>query len=150
MATLFELIRQESGIIIFGENVTVFNCASLGDAEIPVLGPFSIFRMGYSSSELEGDADALRKAIPHEAVDDIRTLLPGSIHIIDDNDNGPELEADFEIIDDYNGDIFALWGFHRGTDSKFYADADSELMPTSGTAWYIANDVVIIAPDGWN
>lgn len=147
MATLQELTSQESGIIIFDDNsVMVCNWSSCGDGQRPIL--FASGLLSWDCPELLGKADELRQSIPHEHVNDIRDVLPGTYY---DDDETEELLTDMDVIFDQNYDLPALFGFQAAEDgcAEVNLDSHGNIIPTSGTV-YTIGDLRVIAPDGWN
>lgn len=154
--TLYELTRQESGIILFtsGE-IIVTNWSQCEDDYIPHLSPFGtvmnwpcegIFdnlQMTDEAAKLDEDDLEGRKMFGYnpyksDLVDDVRDVLPGKVWI---NDDG-EIETDMEILADEYNDIPAL-----------YVKIDGERDPdeiTSAHVYTLADGTKVIVPVGWN
>ena len=146
MATLQELTSQESGIIIFDDNsVMVCNWSYCKDGQRPIL--FALGLLEWDCPELLGKADELRQSIPHEHVDDIRDVLPGTYY----DDETEELLTDMDVVYDAHFDLPALFGFQAAEYgcAEIKLDSQCNIIPTSGTV-YTLGDLRVIAPDGWN
>lgn len=141
--TLEELTGQESGIIIRGNTVIVANWShSCPQGGLPVLAPWGLNLIAWP-------LDEIRVAKKYD-VDDIRTVLPGSI--IPGDDEGTFKADCMEIVYDAAGDIPALWGYQvvAGICSAYIkCDEDGNLVPTAGKVYKLDDDTIVIAPEGW-
>jgi hypothetical protein len=145
MRTLRDITKQESGIVIYGNQVIVCNWASTcPTGGLPIMTPFDTV-MEYD----DNDDDDL-KSEKNYRVKDIRTVLPGTIVI--DEEKAEVYSEGMDILYDVNGDIPALWGFEDEDTPKnmscILRNEKGELIPTSGTVYHIG-EVIVIAPDGW-
>jgi len=60
------------------------------------------------------------------------------------------LEYDgMDVLEDAFGDIPALWGYDIGAGALINIDENGNHVPTSGKVYHI-NNVIVIAPEGWN
>lgn len=156
--TLYELTGQESGIIVYPDDtVAVCNWAGLADATTPAFGPMAMMVVGFSCPELVCEAedaeDALRDALYAGEVDDMRTLLPGSYYLNEDDDE-PRIVTDMDVIYDANFDLPALWGYEVCDEagmpmSTVNRDEAGNLLPTSATHYKVGS-LTIIAPHNWH
>lgn len=139
---LQELTGQESGIVIYGDEVIVANWSSI--TGLPRMAPGNMGIIGWP--------DEITVVKKYD-VADIRDILPGTIvEVEDDDEDGIVIEAeDMDIVEDYNGDIPALWGYDLGLPGNTLVkrDENGNLAPTSGTAYVLEEGVIVIAPDGW-
>ena len=149
--TLYELTKQESGIILFtsGE-IIVTNWSQCEDDCIPHLSPFGTVMQWpcdgiFDGLPKEDNADGLAQLVevgmynPYksEHVDDVRDILPGKVWIDDDG----ELDTDMNILSDDNNDIPAL--FVKIDDDRDPADI------TSADIYILSDGTKIIVPVGW-
>lgn len=117
---------HESGIIINGNTVGVFNWQTCDDNQYP-LPPFY------------WDADDTLKEEKH--VDDIRPYLPGTFFVSED---GEEFDTDMDVYCDENDDLPALFGF-------FAEGFNPEYVTYAGTIWkFEESDTTVITIDSWN
>ena len=137
--TLNELTGHEAGIILYGGNaVAVCNWGSCDDDQIPYfLAPIGM--IPFPGSEKEG---YLTEGVTSEHVEDVRTLLPGSVWLEDDSDSeeGSKVaDTDLDIVFDGNGDLIRL-----------FCDETLEACDYEGTIYRLRDGKAIIAPDMWN
>ena len=139
---LLELTGQESGIVVYGDEVIVTNWSSING--LPKMAPANLGIIGWPDDII---------VVKQYDTDDIRDILPGSIvEVEDDDEDGTVIEAaGMEIVSDHNGDIAALWGYNLGLqcNATINLDDDGNLLPTPGTVYELEEGVIVIAPDGW-
>ena len=142
--TLMELTGQESGVVVYGDEVIVTNWSSING--LPRMAPGNIGIIGRPDEIMVGKK---------YNVDDIRTALPGKIVEVerDEEEESIVIEAEgMDIVFDHNGDIPALWGYDIGLQCNaiINRDDDGNLAPTPGTVYELVDGIIVIAPDGWN
>jgi hypothetical protein len=141
MSNLLEITCQESGIIIYDDEVIVTNWASYNSG-LPLMSPFG--------TVIEWPDDEPLKVIKEYNVDDVRDVLPGAL-VATEEDGETFLEYEgMEVLYDLNGDIPALWGYDIGLGTVINTDENGNFAPTSGKVYHVNNDVIVIAPHGWN
>lgn len=141
--TLMELTNQESGIVIYGDEIIVANWSGIcPNGGLPMMAPANLGLIAWPKDII---------VINEYWVDDIRTVLPGAVVESGiDEDGNTLLELDgMDIISDDNGDICALWGYDIGAGSIINRDAEGNLVPTTGKIYELADGEIVIAPDGW-
>ncbi len=138
---------HEAGILIYGHNsVIVCNWGTCEDNYIPIASPFGTL-MPWPYPDEDGEKHTL---IEDKHVDDVRSLLPGTVWMDDEDDM--TCDTDMDIVSDKFGDLSALFGIKTGdTDPALYTDP-SDPAPYSGTLWRVSgiDDVQIITLDSWN
>lgn len=144
MKTLYEITNQESGIVMYNDQIIVTNWInSCPNGGLPIMSPINTLMEFPQEEEL--------KIIEQYNVDDVRTVLSGKIVEEGINEDGNiilQIEG-MKILEDYHGDIFSLWGYDIGCGSFVDKDENGKVIPTAGTIYRLQDDVVIIAPDGW-
>lgn len=140
MSNLLEITCQESGIIIYDDEVIVTNWATYNSG-LPLMSPFG--------AVMEWPEEEPLNVIKEYSVDDIRDVLPGTL-VAREEDGETFLEYEgMEVLYDLNGDIPALWGYDVGAGSIVNTDENGNFVPTSGRVYHFDN-AVVIAPIGWN
>lgn len=135
--SLMDITGQESGIVVYDDEVIVTNWSQYDPDRLPVLSPIG--------TVMAWPQDEPLKVIEEYHVDDVRDALPGKIVRVAENEIATE---GMEIVSDENGDIPALWGFDIGAGAYIDRDTAGNLIPTSGTVYCLEN-AIVIAPDGW-
>lgn len=146
-STLSDITGQESGIVVYGQNVMVANWSSscpIGGT--PYLTPFGTLLACAEQEPL--------KVLEKYHVEDVRNCLPGKI--VEDgivNEHGLIiLRAEgMEVLYDYSDALCSLWGYDTGA-GHIIKDGNGNLVPTPGTIYRIehsGNTTIVIAPDGW-
>jgi hypothetical protein len=124
---LYSLTGQESGIVIYGNEIIVTNWAQeCPNGGMPILSPVGNIVIDWPHDEPLTVDEAYQ-------VNDLRAMLEA---------------GDYQVLSDDNGDIPALFGEQVGTATVIKDDAGN-LLPTAGTCYHIGN-ALVIAPDGWN
>jgi hypothetical protein len=141
--SLQDLTGQESGIVVYGDEIIVANWSSISG--LPKMAPANLGIIGWPAELI---------VVRQYSVGDIKDALPGSIVEVEDDDgDGVIIETNgMDIVCDANGDIPALWGYDLGLPCNAIINRDDagNLAPTAGTVYELEDDVIIIAPDGWN
>jgi hypothetical protein len=138
MSNLQEITGQESGIVVYEDAVIVANWSSY-ETGLPVISPFGTVMEWPEEQPLEVSEEYY--------VDDIRTVLPGTLV-----EQDGEITADgMDILADDHGDIPALWGYEldHPTAAPLNTDSNGNFIPTPGMVYRI-NDAIVVVPDGWN
>lgn len=133
--TLMELTGHDAGIILYGgDTVAVANWGNLDDDQIPMLSPFGGQMIGWTEDGIYDD-------VQYRRVSDWRKLLPGSVWLTEETDNGGAriADTDMDIVFDQFSDIA------RAFLEEGYCDGDFE-----ATVYDISDGRSIIAPDMWN
>ena len=133
--TLCDLTRHESGIVVYGGNtVAVYNWSRCDDDQMPVLYPPDL-ALSQPVTPLAFETATV------EHIDDIRTLIPGTVWMTDevDEDGNEIADTDLDIVYDLNYDLLRLF-------------CDTSLTPEdyAGSAYTLPDGCRIIAPDNWN
>jgi len=140
MLTLLEITCQESGIIIYDDEVIVANWSSYTGG-LPIMSPFG--------TVMEWPEEQPLKVIKEYSVDDVRDVLPGTLVATEEDGETILKYEGMEVLYDLNGDIPALWGYDIGLGTVINTDENGNFAPTSGKVYHFDN-AVIIAPHGWN
>lgn len=129
--TLQELTGKDSGIVLYNrKTVGVYNWADADENAIPVLSPDGLLPFSVCQGE---DVFA---GVREEHVDDVRELFDATVWY--DAFYG-DIATDIDIVYDANNDITRLF-----LDNRLTAD-DYE-----GTAYHLANGMIIVAMDAWD
>lgn len=136
--TLMELTGQESGIIINPSgSVTITNWRDAEEDSFPFLSPFGV--VSVNTGRFDGEIES-------EHVDDIRTVIPGSVWIdeIQEDADGSKfyvLDTDLDIVCDDNDDLVLLFAPEvKGEAARIY----------TGDVYRFDDGTIVIAPRGWN
>ena len=143
--TLMELTGHEAGIICYGDRtVGVYNWAQLEDDRIPMMGPADLVIDWPEEGGVFSGATETH-------VDDLRTILPGSVWIDEDGN----ISTDLDIVHDDNNDL--PWCYLCTTDdaadlSRAIGHHGDICEPDwlSATVYILRDGRKVIAPDLWN
>lgn len=130
--TLFDLTHHEAGIIIYPDGgVAVLNWACCGDNSLPYTTSFG------ATIPWECE-DGYLAPVECKHVDDLRTVLPGTVWLTADGGENRIVDTDLNIIADDNNDLPQL--FLRENDPR----------ALEANVYTLSDGTRIVAPDAWN
>lgn len=128
--TLRELTGKNSGLVLYDrKTVGVYNWENMGENTIPALSPVGL------PINVCQDEDIF-VGVREEHVADVRKLFDGIVWY---DTIYKDIATDIDIVYDANNDITRLF-----LDNRLTAD-DYE-----GTAYHLANGMIIVAMDAWD
>lgn len=130
---------QESGILIYDENVLVCNWA--GQKGLPHV------TFSYDVALTDGSLVELTEVMH---LDDIRTVLPGTVEYDDETDTLQSVGM--KILHDEVNDIDALFGYSSAYGARAKLNKDGSIRPTPGICYRLESGgetVLVVAPEDW-
>lgn len=130
---------QESGILIYDENVLVCNWA--GQKGLP--------RVTFSYDVALTDSSAVELTEVMQ-LSDIRTVLPGTVEYDDETDTLKTVGM--KVLHDEVNDIDALFGYSSAYGARAKLNRDGSIRPTAGVCYRLESGgetVLVVVPEDW-